>query len=40
MIADFSCGVPHMKFGDFRNERRTGLGLLRKIANYPYLGLN
>ena len=26
MNVDFSCTVPDMKFGDFRNGRTTGLG--------------
>ena len=28
MIADFLCKVPHMKLGDFKNGRSTGLGYL------------
>lgn len=33
MIADFSCRVTHMKFGDFRNGRTTGLGHEETYAN-------
>ena len=33
MIADFSCRVPHMRFGDFRNGQTTGLGHLQPLAN-------
>lgn len=33
MIADFSCRVPHMKFGDFRNGRTTGLGQKRTLVS-------
>ena len=29
IVADFLSGMPHMKFGDFRNERTTGLGHLQ-----------
>jgi hypothetical protein len=33
MIADFSCRVPHMKFGEFRNGRRNGLSQERAVAS-------
>ena len=33
IVADFLSGMPHMKFGDFRNERTTGLGHLQSLVD-------
>jgi hypothetical protein len=36
MIANFSCKVLHMNFGDLRNGRKTGLGQLRALPSDWY----
>ena len=36
MTADFSCRVPHMKFGDFRNGRTTALGHKRSKTDVRF----